>query len=337
MTRSTDAKRPRLRNLDDLYMLESPGEGSAPRSGGIIEIDLKLTVPFAKHPFHLYTGERLEDMVESVRENGVLVPIIVRRSGDNYEILSGHNRVNAARLSGLASVPAVIKDGLPDDAAWMYVIETNLMQRSFGDLSHSEKAAVLATQHSKLFSQGKRNDILDEIEILEKSNGFNGNLTCGKACHKSGARDSIAKEYGLSSRTVANLLRINKLIPELKAQLDNGEISFIPSVTLSFLSAENQNLLNSCVELNGFAIDIKKADTLRAYSDRGKLDSDNIYLILSGELGNKPKQNRNPTVKVRKAVYSKYFSAQQSAKEVQDIVEKALEMYFASAGLQGGI
>jgi ParB family chromosome partitioning protein len=110
--------------------------------------------------------------------------------------------------------------------------------------------------------------------------------------------------------------------------LDNGDIAFMPAVTLSFLQEAQQIRLDRCMELNGFRVDMKKADILRQYSDDGKLDDDSIYRILSGEIGRKPQPNRTPTVKVNKAVYAKYFRPDQPAREVQEIVEKALVLYF---------
>jgi ParB family chromosome partitioning protein len=134
--------------------------------------------------------------------------------------------------------------------------------------------------------------------------------------------------YGLSSRTVARYQRIYQLINELKIRLDNGVIAFIPAVTLSFLKESEQQELARCAEINKFSIDMKKADMLRAFSEKGKLDDERIYLILNGEIGKKPKPNRTPTVKVRKDVYAKYFKPNQPAREVEEIVEKALELYF---------
>jgi len=108
---------------------------------------------FHRHPFRLYTGERLADMVESIRKNGILMPLIVRHiQGDNgrdYEMLSGHNRMNAGKLAGLDSAWCLVKEGLTDEEALMYVIETNLLQRSFADLLPSEKAAALALYFSQ--------------------------------------------------------------------------------------------------------------------------------------------------------------------------------------------
>ena len=336
VTQATRPK-PRLKNLDDLFSL---GDANTPKPYSIMqtpdaanryqEVALDHLLPFPGHPFHLYEGERLEDMVESIRVNGVLVPIIAREKDDGQlEILAGHNRVNASRIAGRNSIPTIILKNISDAEAWVYVVETNLMQRSFADMSHSEKAAVISVQHSKLFSQGKRNDILAKLSVLESlknPHDIAENISCAQVAHRS--RDIVAKEYSLSKDTVARYLRIHKLTHALKIMLDSGVIAFIPAVTLSFLKECEQKVLASCIELNGFSCDMKKADVLRKFSEDGKLDEDKTFLILNGELGRKTKPNRTPVVKVNKAVYARYFEPNQSAKEVQDIVEKALSFYF---------
>ena len=274
----------------------------------------------------MYEGERLDDMVASIKANGVLVPIIVRRIGEVLEILAGHNRVNAAKLAGLDEVPAIIFEDISDDDAMVYVIETNLIQRSFSDMTHTEKATVIALHHSKMFSQGKRNDIVEQLKMLENPQKHAGNDTCEQLAHKLKSRDIVAKEYGLSKDTVARYLRIQQLIPALKSRLDNNEFAFIPAVTLSFLKASEQELVADCTERNGLSIDMKKSDALRQFSEKGKLNGESVYRVLSGETASKP--SRTPTVKVDKTVYTRYFKANQPAKEVQEIVQKALEMYF---------
>ena len=107
------------------------------------------------HPFHLYEGERLEDMIASVKEHGVLNPVIVQKLDTGYEMLSGHNRWNAAKLAGIKEIPAIVKTDLSEEEAYVYVIETNLMQRSFSDLAISEKAAVLKARYEKDMTQNR--------------------------------------------------------------------------------------------------------------------------------------------------------------------------------------
>lgn len=337
---STAAKpKPRLKNLDALFQLndginpleqEVPTPDSSPSSKrAVITVSIDRLRPFPGHPFRLYEGERLDDMVESIRKNGVLVPILIRQIDAGMEILSGHNRVNAAKLAGLETVPAIMLENISDAEAWVYVVETNLLQRSFSDMSHTEKATVIAIQHSKLFSQGKRNDILAELKMLENPHEYRDDGTSPQLGARLRTDEKVGIEYSLSKNTVARYLRINQLIPALKSRLDNGDFAFIPAVALSFLKEAEQSLLDKCIGENSFTVDMKKADVLRLYSDKGKLDGNSVFAILSGKAGQKPPPNRTPTVKINTAVYARYFKPNQSAKEIQGIVEKALEMYFS--------
>ena len=331
-TNFKDKAKPRLKNLDDLFNLN---DGKNPldepvmqlhHRRAVISIAIKELAPFKGHPFRLYDSERLDDMVASIKANGVLVPIIARRIEAILEILAGHNRVNAAKLAGFDEVPTIILDNVSDEDAMVYIIETNLIQRSFADMTHTEKAAVIALHHSKMFSQGKRNDIIEQLKMLENPYECREKATFGQVDQKLYSRETIAKEYNLSSKTVARYLRIQQLIPELKTLLDDGNLAFLTAVTLSFLKEGEQELIADCMERNNLSVDMKKADMLRQFSEKGKLNGESVYRVLTGETS--PKPNRTPTVKVNKVVYAKYFKPNQPAKEVQSIVEKALEMYF---------
>jgi len=329
--------RPRLQKLDDLFQL---GEAAPQEVGFSNQVADGVTVivmmpfdqlgDFPGHPFRLYEGERRADMIDSIRSQGILQPLIARKlDNGNYHILSGHNRKYCGIEAGLKSAPVIVKCGLSDEDAWVYVIETNLMQRSFADMPPSEKAAVIVAQHSKLFSQGKRNDIISELQILEDPSNYSKNETSSQIAKKFHSDRLVGEQYSLSKDTVARYLRIHKLSSALKKRLDSDEIPFIPAVTLSFLTEQEQSWLDKCLDLNGFKVDIRKADLLRDYSARGKLTEDKLHLILTGELGRPPKKNRTPTVKVSKTIFAKYFKPNQSAKEIQAVVENALEYYFA--------
>lgn len=140
---------------------------------GVAMIAIDSIKAFHNHPFHLYEGERLDDMVESIREHGVLNPVIVLKSSDGYEMLSGHNRANAARLAGLTEIPAIVKVGLSKAEAYVYVIETNLMQRSFTDLMlllkrNADAFKTLANDTIGLASAYK-NRTFENIENLLKT------------------------------------------------------------------------------------------------------------------------------------------------------------------------
>lgn len=286
------------------------------------QIPCDMLKPYHNHRFELYTGERLEDMVESIKENGVLSPIIVQPCNSGYEILIGHNRWNASKIAGLPTVPAIVKEGLSEDEAEMYVIESNLMQRGFDNLKISEQAAVIAQRHSEMFSQGKRNDIIRELQMLDGT----ANLTSRPMGEKLNTDDVLSEQYGLSSRNVSRLLRINKLIDELKNLIDNGTLAVRSGVELSFLSEETQLEISELAE--DYKIDMKKAKQLRDSADNdGNVSNADIIRILDGKKNN---ADKGKSVKISNNIYSRYFEPTAKPKEIAETIEKALEMYFSS-------
>lgn len=128
--------------------------------------------------------------MESIKVHGILNPVIVRKIERGYEMLAGHNRLNAAKIAGLTEVPAIVKENLSDENAYVYVIETNLMQRSFTDLQPSEKAAVLAERYDKVLYQRNREYIINELKELE------GDTKGGHDVHLSKNRDGLVKSMG---------------------------------------------------------------------------------------------------------------------------------------------
>ncbi len=286
------------------------------------QIPCDMLRPYHNHRFELYTGERLEDMVESIRENGVLSPIIVQPMQDgNYEILIGHNRWNASKIAGLSTVPAVIKEGLTEETAEMYVIESNVMQRGFDNLRISEQARVISLRHSEMFSQGKRNDIIHELQMLENPTSF----PVGTKLENGDCKQNIADNYGMGRTSVARLIRIDKLIDELKALIDSGVLAVRSGVELSFLSAETQSEIAELAE--DYKVDMKKAKILRESADEnGNVSNADIIRILDG----KKSVDKGKSVKIRNDVFNRYFEPTAKPKEIAETVEKALELYFKS-------
>lgn len=278
--------------------------------------DLDKLIPFKNHPFTLYEGQRFTDMVESVRSNGVIVPIVIRPATEEgkYEILSGHNRVEAARVAGVDSVPAIVRTGLTEEEAMLFVTETNLMQRSFADLKHSERAIVLATHYEAMKKKsGYRSDLVAEIEELSSAPVGHGTRT----------RDKVGEEYNLGKTTVARYLRISKLIPELQERLNIDDIGMRVAEAVSFLKRREQEVVEKMLS-KGKKISIKQANMLKEKSKNGELTKDSINEILSStnpDLGFKP-------IKLSEQFLSKYFKPEQSADEIEKIINKALEKYF---------
>lgn len=230
---------------------------------GVQMLPVKSIQPFHDHPFHLYEGERLEDMIASVKEHGVLNPVIVQKLDTGYEMLSGHNRWNAAKLAGLKEIPAIVKTDLSEEEAYVYVIETNLMQRSFSDLAISEKAAVLKARYEKGSCQGKRNDILNEIARLE---GKSSDVTSGHCDQKLTTRDAIGKEYELSGSSVGRLLKLNDLIKPFKDMVDRGALYTKVALQLAFLPENEQTMVYEIMKEKKTKITIEMVMKLRSHS-----------------------------------------------------------------------
>ncbi|MCL2855254.1 MAG: ParB N-terminal domain-containing protein [Defluviitaleaceae bacterium] len=352
---SKNLKKPNLKKPDVLTDLFDD------ITGEVVELNLNNLIDFKNHPFYVNEDEALDDLLESIKKHGVLTPLLVRpitnKATDNmhgtqistiptkYEKLAGHRRSLAAKMAGFTTVPARIFRNLSDEDAMAIVIETNLMQRSFADMRHSEKAAVIALHHSEMFSQGKRNDILEGLAELEGLEGLEGEeskemtsaeVAAPTSCCNSeksskafGAGKKVADMYSLSSRTVSRYLRINKLVPFFKKMLDDGHIDFLPAVTLSFLTENEQEMIaHYCItaDTSGCRIDTKKADLLRELSKTGELCAKTGLKVLQGDFAHK--KPRPATIKINSGLYGQYFTKEQSSKEVADIVERALEVYF---------
>ena len=252
-------------------------------------LNIDTLISYRNNPFALYEGKRMTDMVESIRECGIISPVVVRPADNGkFEILSGHNRIEAARTLGIIEVPAIIKEGLNDDEAALIVTESNLIQRSFADLKHSERAVVLKNHleaMKKFGGQGKRNDLLDFLD----------DETCGQLDHKLKSRDKVAEQYALSEKTVRRYVRLAKLPKEILLKVDDGKIKFIPAVELSWLSETELVVLTELLEDEKLKISLKCAGRLREESAKvdGKLSRENIAAIIS------EKTDRNKTKNVR--------------------------------------
>jgi len=300
--------------LDDAGILEQ---------GDIQNIKLDLLENYHDHPFTLYTGKRLDDMVESVRENGILSPIIVLKKDDNkYEILSGHNRVNAARLVNLKTVPCIVKENLSKEQTYTYVIETNLMQRSFSDLLPTEKALVLKMRYEKIASQGKRNDLQKEINNLEQ--GIIEKES--KEEDKTNSRKVLGKEYNLSGASIARYLRLNELSKSWKQEVDNEKIGLTMAVDISYLSKETQEYLyQQCEELE-LSLKPSDAKTLHLMNSQEEMNQEMVVTYLLNL--KKPKVKEYQNIKLSQGIYQKFFRYEESKEDVEEIIEKALEIYF---------
>lgn len=289
------------------------------KKNGVVMLKIDDIKSFHDHPFHLYEDDRLDDMVESIKDHGVLNPVIVRTTPDGYEMLSGHNRQNAARLAGLTEIPAIVKENLPDTDAYVYVIETNLMQRSFTDLEISEKAAVLKERYDKILYQRQRESIMAEVAKLEGKP-----LKDGHGDQHFNNREEVGREYGLSGSSVGRLLKVNDLIVPLRHKLDNGSLIFKVGIQLAFLTEEEQQLVyEQMMELH-VKLTMTMAIKLREHSGGLNLAMVRRYLTKTVEPKDKPMN-----VKVPETLSKKYFKGKDQ-KTIEEIMEKALAAWFAA-------
>ena len=302
--------------LDNLIPVIRKGQKNRKTTSAIVLENLDSLIPFANHPFTLYEGQRFTDMVESIHANGVLVPIIIRPSSQEkgkYEILSGHNRVAAAKEAKVNAIPAIIKKGLTDEDALLIVTETNLLQRSFADLKHSERAVALSTHYEAIKKKpGYRSDLIDEIEKLSGA----------PVGHRMKSRDQLGEQYGLGKTTIARYLRINKLIQALKERLDRNEIGMHVAETLSFLKVEEQEIIEELL-VNGQKINIKQADELKKKSQNDRLTNACVQEILNSNYVT----SKNRPIKLSEQFLSKYFKPEQSTDEIENIISAALDYY----------
>jgi ParB family chromosome partitioning protein len=273
-------------------------------------------------------------MVTSIRENGVLIPIIARPLDDgNYEIMSGHNRVACAKEAGLEAIPAIVREGLTGEEAMLIVTETNLLQRSFADLSHSERAVTLTMHHEAIKKQGRRTDLIQEIENMVNASNINGIDTCTPLGNKLKSIEKIGQDYGMAKNTVARYLRVNKLTESLKDRLDDGELAIRAAVTLSYLTGEEQQIVDDILDSSHYKLDMKKAEALRTASGKKELMHEDVEQILAGTT--KPKAARPPAFKLKPKIVSRYFKPEQKPDEIEATIIEALDYYYAHRKNEG--
>lgn len=298
-----------------------------PTTQGDSEIDISLLVPFKDHPFRLYTGEKLKRMIESIKENGVIEAVIVRKNEDGtYEILAGHNRVNASKLAGLLKVPVDIRENISDAEAKIIVTETNFLRRDFDDMLPSELAKSLKMQLDALKELKRNQDLINTIESDSNADGSKEEQRGVQVAHSGKSREVIGKNNRMSQDNVRRYIRLNYLNEGLLKMVDEGNIKLVPAVNLSYLTADEQNILLRILKSNDYRIDIKRAEKLKERS--GKLTEDDILAISSGEFFEKKKKAKVTSITLKPKVISKYFTAYTTQAEITSTIDLALEEYF---------
>ena len=284
--------------LDKLF---EPTVPQGPELPVVDTLPVEALRPFSGHPFHPYTDERLRDLTDSIREHGVLMPVLVRpMASGGYEIISGHNRVEAAKLAGLDKVPVTIRE-MDDDLATIAMVDSNLRQRDI--LLPSEKAWAYRMK----------------MEAMRRQSGRPRN-NCAQVGPNFGkrTRDLIAEEMGESKNQISRYIRLTELIPPLLAMIDQGHLPFNPAVELSYLSPQNQTSLLAILERDEITPSLAQAQNLHKLSTLDKLDESAIEAILLTE----PILKKKVTLKVDRT--APYFPRGTNPDEMEAVILRLL-------------
>lgn len=283
--REGTAKNIKFESLDDLFAIPKTDDEQL-----IYMISIEELYPFENHPYRVVDDTKMDELVESIKDNGVLEPAIVRkRSAGGYEIISGHRRKRACELVGIQTMPVFIKELSDDEAAVMMVDANN--QRE--ELLFSEKAWAYRIKHEALKHQGRKMDI--------------------------GSAEQIGKDVGASVRQIKRYIRLTYLIIGILDLLDEGKITFLAGERLSYLDKEEQEILLQYINANGVYPSPEVASKLKQLS----MDGDLTELALEQTLLNRKKENRSITMSAK--TLRKYFSDDVSKEEIEQIIIELLE------------
>ena len=289
-----------LTAYDDLFQTdESRAEAALSK---IRDIPLSEIDEFPDHPFKVLMDEDMEQLVESIKRNGVMTPATVRLKEDGrYELISGHRRKKACELAGLETLKCEIKD-LTRDEAIIIMVESNL-QRSV--ILPSEKAFAYKMRLEAMKRQGERTD-----------------LTSAPMVQKLTSREKIAEKSGDSREQIRRFIRLTELVPEILQMVDERQIAFRPAVEISYLTEEQQYTLLEAMEYNDATPSLAQAIKMKKYNQDGKLTSEVIQSIMEEE---KPNQKEKPAFRDERI--TKLIPKTVPKGQETDFVVKALEFY----------
>ena len=258
-------------------------------SGDLVtEVPLAELHPFVNHPFEVRDDEDMQKLVDSIKENGVLTNLTVRRRAEGgYEIISGHRRFHAAQLAGLESIKVQVRD-IDDDQAIIAMVDANIQREH---ISPMEKARALKMKN----------------DAIKRSIGRPRQKCCqlDNISEKGRTSDSIAADAGDSVKQVYRFIRLNELIPELQQKVDANDIKFNPAVELSYLSADEQKDFLNYIESQSCSPSLSQAQKLKAASKEGSLTSDKLEEIMAAQKPSVPP--RDPTLTISVSKIARFF------------------------------
>ena len=289
--------------LDDLFSTdESRAEAQLEKVVTLNPADIS---DFPNHPFKVRQDEAMAEMVDSVKQYGVLVPALVRPKADGgYEMVAGHRRKCAATLAGITEIPCIVRN-LTDDEATIIMVDSNLQRET---ILPSEKAFAYKMKLEAMKRQGQRSD-LTSAPLEPKLKGSRSN-------------EELAASSPDSRSQIQRFIRLTELIPPVLDMVDSGKIAFRPAVELSYLSKEQQQSLYDTMECEDCTPSLAQAIKMKEFSRDGKLTEEVILSIMQEEKPNQREQFKMPKERI-----SKYFAPGTPAQKIEDTIIKALELY----------
>lgn len=257
--------------------------------------------PFPDNPFHVAEDETLSELAESIKEFGIVTPIITRpkEDGDGYEVIAGQRRVRASELAGINTVPAFVLP-LDRDRAIITLVDSNLQREN---ILPSERAFAYKMKSEAMKRQGFRTD-----------------LTSSQVVTKLRTDDKVAQSFGVGRMTVQRFIRLTELIPPILQMVDEGKIALTPAVELSFLKKDEQENLFATMESEEATPSLSQAQRMKQLSQSGRLDMDTIFAIMTEEKG-----NQKETLKINTSKLKKYFPKNTTPKQMEETIIKLLE------------
>ena len=257
--------------------------------------------PFPDNPFHVVEDEMLSELAESIKEFGIVTPIITRpkEDGNGYEIIAGQRRVRASELAGINTIPAFVLP-LDRDRAIITLVDSNLQREN---ILPSERAFAYKMKSEAMKRQGFRTD-----------------LTSSQVGTKLRTDDKVAQGFGVGRMTVQRFIRLTELIPPILQMVDEGKIALTPAVELSFLKKGEQKNLFATMESEEATPSLSQAQRMKTLSQSGRLDMDMIFSIMTEEKG-----NQKETLKINTSKLKKYFPKNTTPKQMEDAIIKLLE------------
>ena len=257
--------------------------------------------PFPDNPFHVAEDETLSELAESIKEFGIVTPIITRpkEDGDGYEVIAGQRRVRASELAGINTVPAFVLP-LDRDRAIITLVDSNLQREN---ILPSERAFAYKMKSEAMKRQGFRTD-----------------LTSSQVVTKLRTDDMVAQGFGVGRMTVQRFIRLTELIPPILQMVDEGKIALTPAVELSFLKKDEQENLFATMESEEATPSLSQAQRMKSLSQSGRLDMDTIFSIMTEEKG-----NQKETLKINTSKLKKYFPKNTTPKQMEETIIKLLE------------